>query len=160
MLHKLVLDENIICNAIELKDKNGNSDKTCARLVEIIYERCHKIVCDKFLWKRYYKRIKERSSKGDLIMINRIRGMLYNPQYCIIKGKDAEPLPENIERDFKKTFEKSNREDLKIARVAVENKVYALITDDTPFCCWVNNLLLGRYDLRGLESHEAIDELK
>ena len=120
MTQKLVLDENIICGAILLKNKHGNHDETSSKLIFQIYGVCHKIVCDKFLWKRYKKRIKERIKRGDIATIRRIREILSNPKKCTIKGKDAKPLPKHIERDFERTFDKSNEEDLKIARVAVE----------------------------------------
>ncbi len=152
MAQKLVLDENIICNAIELRNKERHHDKTCSNLIVLIYKMHHKIVCDKFLWKRYGKRIKERKSiekkskeieSGDIHIIRYIKNILSDSNRSIInKKKDAKPLPECIEEDFNsnKIFSKSNKEDLRIARVAIGNSVYALITDDTPFCEWINNL--------------------
>ncbi len=159
MTQKLVLDENVICNAIELKNKDRKPDKTSAKFVSLIYEKCHKIVCDKFLWKSYKTRIKERRKIGNQEIIELIEiGILRDSKKCIRKRKDAEQLPGNIETDCKKTLGKGNEEDLKIARVAVENKVYALITDDTPFYEWINNVLSERYELSGLTSAEALED--
>ncbi len=141
MAQKLVLDENIICNAIELTNKERHHDKTCSKLIALIYKVHHKIVCDKFLLKRYKKRIEERKKNGDISIIICVTNILSDSNMSIInKNKDAKSLPEHIEKDFNKTFSKSNKEDLGISRVAVENSVYALITDDTPFCGWINNL--------------------
>jgi len=157
MTQKLVLDENVICNAILLKDKHGNHDETSSKFIFLIYKVCHKIVCDKFLWKRYKKRIKGRIKRGDITIIRRIREILSNPKKCIRKKKDAKPLPDPIERDFRSTFDKGNEEDLMIARVAAENNVYALITDDAPFHDWINNVLHSRYDFSGLTPAEALE---
>ena len=159
MTEKLVLDENVICQAIELKNKDRKPDKTSAKFVSLIYEKCHKIVCDKVLWKRYEKRIKERRKIGNTEIIELIEiGILRDSRKCIRKRKDAKQLPTPIERDFETTLGKSNEEDLMFARVAAENKVYALITDDTPFYNWINDVLQSRYDFSGLTPSEALGD--
>ena len=167
MTEKLVLDQNIICNAIELKNKQGTYDKTSARVIVLIYEVGHKIVCDKFLWKEYKKRIKEKYNKKikerpthtDIIIIRRIREILSNPKkFTGNMKKYAGPLDDPIEQDFKGRFPESNNEDLMIARVAAENKVYALITDDTPFHDWIKDVLQSRYDFSGLTPAEALKD--
>ena len=159
MAEKLVLDENVICQAIELKNKDRKPDKTSAKCVSLIYETCHKIVCDKFLWKRYKDRIRDKRKIGDPEIIELIEiGILRNSRKCIRTRKDAKPLPAPIERDFETTLGNSNEEDIMFARVAAENRVYALITDDARFHDWINDVLQSRYDFSGLTPAEALED--
>ncbi len=175
MKQKLVLDENIICNAVELTDKERGHHKACSNLIVLIYNLYHKIVCDKFLWKRYKKRIEERKKNGDIHIIRYIINILSDSDRSIInKNKNAKPLPKYIENGFNRNFSENNEEDLWIARVAVEYNVYALISDDKPFCEWINNLKQSFGDntniqteiqntiqnIKGLTSEQALKDEK
>jgi len=93
----LVLDENIICNAIEGKNSERKDDDTCKKLILSIYEKCHNIiVVDKNLENKYKKEIKDRIKNGDNEVVLTITAMLKNNNKYFLYTKHYIPLPENV----------------------------------------------------------------
>jgi len=164
----LVLDENIICNAIEGKNSEHKDDDTCKKLILSIYEKCHNIiVVDKNLENKYKKEIKDRIKRGDSEVVLKITAMLKNNKKYYRYTKHYIPLPENV---YDK-WAKNNEEDVKIAKLAISAevdgvKVYGLITDDNPFYEWLKNVLLNQWasennhEITVLNSKQALNDKK
>ncbi|PKP60967.1 MAG: hypothetical protein CVT88_01475 [Candidatus Altiarchaeales archaeon HGW-Altiarchaeales-1] len=170
MGEKLVLDENIFYKAINI---NENKHNECYKLVEIIYETKHKLVCDQNLKKRYGERIENISRKDtdekamdNIQMMLRTSGkegyvIMINEGYKRRLEKMHKELLKQMKGSFDAYFKqnaKSNKEDLEIAKIVAISMAYALITEDSEFYKWIKDFLNSYFD--NYEKLEKINTLK
>lgn len=93
MKHRFMLDLNIIYHAILGVDEHNAPDSTCAELLRLIGQNCHKIVVNTYLYEEYLPRIYSlyNTKAPALQPISFVNQLLFKAEKFI---QETEQLPE------------------------------------------------------------------
>jgi hypothetical protein len=129
--HRFLLDFNIIYHAVRGVDKYDNPDQTCAELLCLIGQNCHKIVVNEYLIGEYLKRIYNlyNTIAPALPPIYFIQQLLFKAEKFSQEIGELPTIPPGVDLP---------REDIEIVRSALVSRPI-LVAADEPLCEAVNN---------------------
>lgn len=136
MKHRFLLDLNIIYHAIRGVDKHDKPDGTCAELLLLIGQNCHKIVVNEYLFGEYLKRLKELfgTKAPALPPIYFLQQLLLKAGKLSQESGELPEIPPGVSLP---------REDVEIVRSALVSRPVIVAADDG-LCDAVNgSLVLG-----------------
>ena len=147
MKHRFLLDLNIIYHAVRGVDRHNNPDGTCADLLRLIGQNCHKIVVNEYLLGEYLKRLEElfNTKAPALPPIYFVQQLLFKAEKFSQETGELPAIPLGVALP---------REDVEIVRSALVS-LPVLVAADGDLCNAVNeNQILG---LRAMTPEMALD---
>jgi hypothetical protein len=128
--HRFLLDLNIIYHAVRGVDKHDNPDQSCAELVRLIGQNCHKIVVNAYLFGEYLARLKELylTKAPALPPIYFVQQLLFKAEKFSQEMGPLPAIPPSVEIP---------REDIEIVRSALVSRPI-LVAADEQLCDAVN----------------------
>lgn len=147
MKHRFLLDLNIIYHAVRGVDRYDNPDGTCADLLRLIGQNCHKIVVNEYLLGQYLRRLKELSNTKApaLPPIYFVQQLLFKAEKFSQETGELPEVQPGVDLP---------REDIEIVRSALVS-LPILVAADGDLCDAVNqNQILG---LRAMIPEVALD---
>ena len=99
MKHRFLLDLNIIYHAVRGVDEHDEPDTTCADLLRLIGENCHKIVFNEYLIGEYLRRLAKLSQTKApaLPPIEFIQQLLFKAEKFIQETGELPAIPPDID---------------------------------------------------------------
>lgn len=130
MKHRFLLDLNIIYHAVRGVDKYDNPDQTCAELLRLIGQNCHKIIVNGYLIGEYLSRLEElfRTKAPALPPIYFVQQLLFKAEKFSQETGALPAIPSHVSLP---------REDIEIVRSALVSRPI-LVAADGPLCDAVN----------------------
>jgi len=121
--HRFLLDLNIVYHAVRGVDKHDNPDATCAELLLLIGQNCHKIVVNEYLFGEYLKRLRELfpTKAPALPPIYFLQQLLFKAEKFIQETGELPAIPPGVDLP---------REDVEIVRSALVSRPVIVAADD------------------------------
>ena len=146
MKHRFLLDLNIIYHAVRGVDEHDQPDATCAELLRLIGQNCHKIVVNEYLFGEYLRRLKElfQTKAPALPPIDFVQQLLFKADKFVQETGELPAIPPNVELP---------REDIEIVRSTLVSQPILVAADEELRTAVNSSPILG---VRAVPPAEAI----
>ena len=131
MKYRFLLDLNLVYHAVRGVDKYDNPDTSCAELLLLIGQNCHKVVFNEYLVGEYLKRLDElfQARAAALQPIDFVKQLLSKAEKFIQEAGDLPPILTEVQIP---------QEGVEIVKSALVSRPI-IVTADEGLCAALNN---------------------